>query len=60
VDLSEVAAEQIEEVETMERRNAQRPDAPASEVIASYVPYFFVVDFADDGVPREDIPRTFQ
>jgi hypothetical protein len=60
VDLSEVAAEQIEEVETMERRNVQRPDAPPSEVIASYVPYFFVVDFDDDGVPRENVPRTFQ
>jgi hypothetical protein len=60
VDLSEVVGEQIEEVETMERRTTRRPNAAASEVLTSYVPYFFMVDFDDDGVPSENILRTFQ
>jgi hypothetical protein len=60
VALQEVAAEDVEEVEAMEPLKGDARDTPAEGAIAVYRPAFFLVDFADDDLPLQEIPRTFR
>ena len=57
--LDDVAAEDVEEVETMVQVDRTKADAPAS-TLADYRPAFFLVDLAEEDVPPGETPRTFQ
>jgi hypothetical protein len=60
VPLDEVAAEDLQEVETMVDEQDSEVDADESSALAVYRPAFFLVDFTDDGLLTRQIPRTFR
>jgi hypothetical protein len=60
VPLDKVAAEDLQDVETMAYGEDTEGDAGEPSELAVYRPAFFLVDFTDDGLPTHQIPRTFR